>query len=463
MSLLTLAQLVVRETRAAIYERGLAIATSLGLPVTSWQVGDPTRSEYHFIAEALETLETMASGFVASGFLEFASADSTLYEWLVLLAHEVYGYDAAEATFATTEVLLVNAGAAVYPIEIGAWTGSSSLTGKTYHNTSAGTVAGRVACTFTDAGDTINKASHGLANGTRVRFTLINSTTGIALATTYYVVNAAAHTFQVSLTSGGAVLPLTTNGSGYYCVPLVLDVAADEAGSDSSAAAHEIDTMVTTLLGVTCDNDVAAIGIDAESALSIVTGCRDKLGSLSPNGPKDAYNYVARRSELTGTTGITRTRTLADSTTGDVTVYLAGPSGAVSGADRTLAETAITQYATPLCVTPTIYSAVSHPINVTYTAWLYASVGQTEAEIKAAIADALADAFLARPIGGDVIAPATTGAFYVSLIESTIREAFPAHTFRMSVSAPATDEALAMSEVASLGTITATIYLEVDP
>jgi hypothetical protein len=70
------------------------------------------------------------------------------------------------------------------------------------------------AVTFTDAGDLVTLASHGLSNGDEVSFSVITSTTGIIINKIYYVVNKAANTFQLAASSGGAVLPLTTNGSG---------------------------------------------------------------------------------------------------------------------------------------------------------------------------------------------------------------------------------------------------------
>lgn len=70
------------------------------------------------------------------------------------------------------------------------------------------------AVTFTDAGDLVGLTAHGLSNGDEVSFSVINTTTGIVINTIYFVVNAAADTFQVASTLGGAALPLTTNGTG---------------------------------------------------------------------------------------------------------------------------------------------------------------------------------------------------------------------------------------------------------
>lgn len=74
----------------------------------------------------------------------------------------------------------------------------------------------RFACTFQDTGNTVTDNSHGLSNGTEIRFYSITSTTGIITNRSYYIVNASDNTFQVASTVGGDPLDLTTDGSGYY-------------------------------------------------------------------------------------------------------------------------------------------------------------------------------------------------------------------------------------------------------
>jgi len=68
--------------------------------------------------------------------------------------------------------------------------------------------------TFTAATSTVNRTSHGYTNGMTISFAEIVTTTGITQLQTYYVVNATANTFQLSITEGGTVLPLTTDGTG---------------------------------------------------------------------------------------------------------------------------------------------------------------------------------------------------------------------------------------------------------
>lgn len=388
MTVVALASLLVQETKAAIYQKGLDVATALGLPVTSWAPGDPTRSLYHFVSEILSTLEGVVVGYVASGFLDFAvaraNADQGDRQWLVLLAQQVYGYDATDATYATATITLTNGGGGLYVIESGDLTFRSPTTGMTYHNTSAGTLASGIGQTLT------------------------------------------------------------------------LDIVADDAGSESSAGIGTITEMVTTLLDVTCSNPTAAVGLDDEAPATIAAGCRAKLGSLSPNGPRSAYEYVATRPALTGTTNVTRARSVGDSDTGNVTIYIAGPSGAVSGADVTAVQAAIEEWATPLCITPTVSSAAGKTIAPTYELWLYDTVGKTEDQAHALVVAALQTMMTARPISGDVIPPATSGYVYHSLIESTIASPFPGEVFRVAVTVPAADTAIAANEVPVLGTVTPT-------
>jgi len=380
----SLASLLLTETKAAIYARGLGVATALGLNVTSWSPGDPTRSLYHFVSEILEALEINVAGYMSSGFLDYAQG-----VWLTLLAEQVYNVTRVEATYASTSVTLTNSGGGVYVIAPGDVVVRNSFSGKTYTNTTGGTLAGLSA--------------------------------------------------------------------------LTLDFTADEAGAGSTSSATEIDELVTAYLGVTCSNATAAVGLDEEDDASLRDRCRAKLGTLSATGPRDAYDFVVRSSELTGVTNITKSRTVADSTTGDVTVYVAGASGAVGAGSVAAAQAAVEQWAAPLCITPTVVSCSNLVFPVTYQAWIYSSVGETTATIETKIEAKLEELFAARPIGGDIISPATTGYLYQSLITAAIRSAYPDHTFRVVVSSPAADTGLLIGECAVLGTVTPTITLEVDP
>lgn len=383
-----LATLIVKLGADKIYQKALDVAAALGLNVTTWAAGDPTRSLYFHQSEILALQEEINSEFIRAGFLD--TAGGTDNAWLILRAKQSYNVDAVEATFATCTVTLTNTGGGDFTIDARDLTFKNSATDKTYHNTSGG-----------------------------------------------------------HLTPG----PGTT---------LTLDVEADEAGSDSSAGPNEIDELVTTLLGVTVTSSTAAVGIDAEEAEAIRDRCRLKLGALSPNGPRDAYDFVARTPELAGTSAVTRTRSVRLDARGNVRTYLAGPSGAVATADADLVEEAINRWAAPLGITATAQSATNVPINFTYEVWLYESVTKTTAEVQAAIELALITMLRLRPVGGDVVPP-TTGKLYRSMIDSVIRTVFPDHTFRVSVTAPVGDTSLGISEVPTFGSATGTINFVADP
>ena len=76
---------------------------------------------------------------------------------------------------------------------------------------------------------------------------------------------------------------------------------------------------------------------------------------------------------------------------------------------------------------------------------------------------ALLAAFAARPIGGDIISPATTGKIYADKLRAVIESVYEDDTFRVTMSAPSGDTALAVSEVGTLGTVTATVTFEANP
>ena len=71
--------------------------------------------------------------------------------------------------------------------------------------------------TFTDAGDVVTCAGHGLSNLDPVYFTQIIGTTGISTYTRYWATNTTTDTFTLTDENGSAIA-LTTNGSGTLLV-----------------------------------------------------------------------------------------------------------------------------------------------------------------------------------------------------------------------------------------------------
>ncbi len=375
MTVLSVTALFVVQTAAEILEAGLGLAESLGLPVTSWRSGDPTRSLYHYLAEKLATLDTVQATHVKNGWLSSAVADaneSGTSEWLKILALEVYGVTATEATYATPTVTVTNTGGGFYVVDAGDLTFKASALDKTYHNTTAGTLSAAATVTF--------------------------------------------------------------------------DLVADEAGSDSTVGVDEVDELVTTLLGVVVDSSTAAVANDEQAPDAIAEQCRATLGALSPDGPPDAYEYVVRNAELTGVTDITKAKSTGDSTTGIVTVYVAGPSGPVAGASVTAAQAAINIWATPLTITATVANATGVTINVTATV----SGEDIPADADDLCTTALEALFATFNIGETVPTSAIIATIHTTMVDEGATDVI------VTLTLPAANTTMTASQVAALGAVTIT-------
>ena len=225
-------------------------------------------------------------------------------------------------------------------------------------------------------------------------------------------------------------------------------IHAVEAGTDSNAEIGKITVMVTTVTGVTVTNPIAAAGQNQESDAALRARCSAKLGSLSPNGPWDAYTYAVRNATRADGTnlGITRTRIITDGY-GNVFVYMATASGTVPTTDVAIAQTAIELNAEPLAVNATAYSATAKTIAVAYTAYMYNTSGYTDDQVRSLIETNLTDWLSQQPIGGNLVDGDATGRIYRDKIIAVIGDTLP-EIFHVTLSVPASDTTLTASEVA---------------
>jgi hypothetical protein len=322
-------------------------------------------------------------------------------EWLTIVAHYVYGVDRVEASFATGYVEVTNTAGGEYDLDPDDLVFQNVVTGRTYRNLE-----------------------------------------------------------HVTIPPGPATV-------------VSVAVIATEAGSASTSGAGEITQLTTTLLGVTCTNPAAVVGRDAETDPALRSRCSEKLGALSPFGPWDAYASAVRNATRPDGTslGINRFRMVKDGY-GNVITYVATPSGEVPGdandpsTDLGIANEAIQHDAAPLAVTATIETADALPVPITYEAWIYNTIGRTEAEIIQTINARLAPFMSSQPIAGNRTDPEVPsgGKVYVETIRSTIVSAFPAHIFRVVISAPAGDVDVGPTEVPVLsGAPLATAIHQVPP
>lgn len=128
--------LIVEQTEEEIFDTGIALAASEGLATTSWRAGDWERSIFLLESGALADRETIMAGFIASGFLDYATG-----VWLRVIADQVYGVTVPEATRATCTVRITNPGGGYYTVDARSLTFSATSNGKTYTNTTGGTLA----------------------------------------------------------------------------------------------------------------------------------------------------------------------------------------------------------------------------------------------------------------------------------------------------------------------------------
>lgn len=235
-------------------------------------------------------------------------------------------------------------------------------------------------------------------------------------------------------------------------------IAAVEEGSGSTSAPGAINSLVTPLAGVTCTNPAALTGFDAESDDSLKLRCQQSTAALSPFGPSDAYRFAATSATREGEScGVTRIRLDADGA-GNISVYVASATGEIPGAvgdlstDLGCVALAIQQNAVPLGITANVFSCTTVNINVAYVANVYDSVNLDAVSILALTDTALGDRVNRLPIGGD------GGFFYLDSIKSCIDNTLP-EIYRIQVTSPVSDIALAINEVAVLATATGTVVV----
>ena len=229
-------------------------------------------------------------------------------------------------------------------------------------------------------------------------------------------------------------------------------------GTVASSAIGQITALVTPLVGVSCTNAAAFVGDPAESNAGLLARDLAKLGTLSPNGPSQAYYAVA-----TGILDPTQpwydpalsapiTRCVSIPAPGLVQTYIANAAGTTNGGDLAIVNTEIQIWAVPLGTTATVAWANPVAVNIAATVYVPASAGLSPTQVTAACTNALAAYIETLPIGG--VTGATANIVPYSELLATIARAVP--TTSVTLSAPASDVSLAVTDVATLGSVSIT-------
>lgn len=239
---------------------------------------------------------------------------------------------------------------------------------------------------------------------------------------------------------------------------------AVEIGADSTAAPGDIDALETVLLGVNVTNAKALVGQDEESDADLRTRALAKTATLSPNGPADAYRFVAL-SAVTSVgqpAGVTRVTVTPDGS-GNVDVIVADGAGALTGTVGDLTtplgavDEAIQTQVVPLAVTATVAAATPQAVAVTYEVWAKASIGLTPTQLGDAIDLALTNYIAEVPIGG--VRKVSGGGFvFVDALASVIGGVVgQENLIDLDITIPAADLAVGATSAPVAGTLTRTI------
>jgi phage-related baseplate assembly protein len=295
----------------------------------------------------------------------------------------------------------------------------------------------RIAATFASGNLTVTNASGGLYKFKVGQFVVSNSVTKQTF------VNAEAFELQpVGVTGNEATVAFR----------------AQAAGAAGTSSPGDISQLVTSTIGVTVTNPTSFVGIDAELDPALRQRCRDKLGSLSPDGPKRAYAFIAKSAlDANGAPiGVNRVQVLPADGTGVVTIYLATTTGAVTGPNVTIIDDEIQQLVVPDAVTANVSSATNVVVPVNADFWIYTSSGLTTGEAQALVQQALNNYFPTIPIGGLSLDGATGGVLFRAL--EAVITGVSEHSIEARIN-PEVDVLLDAGEVAVPGVYTITVHL----
>jgi hypothetical protein len=130
VSLFTFDELTTPLSRQEVQQSIYNVLGTLGVDTTTWKPGAVVRSLIVGVSVVLSGLSQLTVQIARSGFLELSEGD-----WLTLVAHHVYGVERIQATFATGQITLVNAGGGIYSEAADDLIVSSPSTGKQFRNT----------------------------------------------------------------------------------------------------------------------------------------------------------------------------------------------------------------------------------------------------------------------------------------------------------------------------------------
>jgi hypothetical protein len=362
MPILSVSDLLLVTTPDDALNLELAIAATLGLPTTAWQPLSPEMTIFgvnaQIIASYSATINLIAQGGFPTSAATIpgtgASSDGAgfLLTWMDLCSVAYYNVSRVPASFATGNVPVNNTSAAPYTYAVGQLHFQNPLTGATYTNTSAGTIAAATAgqniAIQADAGFPGSSGSVSAGNKL-VMLTPLSGVTPQPIAVSLVGTNI--ETNAALLLRGQAKLgSLSPNGA--------------------ASAYNYVATSVPTPAA-------------RPSATFPFNQLVDPLGN-----------------PITVSSPITRVATQLNPVTGVVGVYIANSSGAPLGPDVSAIAAALQATAVPLSTTATVAAVGTVPLDLFYNVYVRQSTGLSAAQVIANINDAARTFCQTAPIGG---------------------------------------------------------------
>ena len=207
-----------------------------------------------------------------------------------------------------------------------------------------------------------------------------------------------------------------------------IDIVARESGASSSAPPGTVTKAEQVLPGVTITNAVSIIGSDEMTDADLRQLCRDKLASLSLRGPRGAYAYaVQSATRIDGSPVDINRRSISEySSTGQVTIYVASPTGVPAATDLTAIRARIEAVARPDTVTTTVAAATSVAFSRSLVVWARADVGLEAESVRQLCLAQIVGLQRDWPISGYKKPPSTQGYLYAGELESRVQAGHPA-------------------------------------
>lgn len=497
MPIPTLADLITPSTESQILAMELAVAQQEGLPITSWNPLDPSRTIFQINANIASMYSADVALLAQGGYASLAaqmvdSSGNPITSWMDLIGNENYNTPRFPATAAAGLVPLVNSGGSAYPFSPNSPLHfQNSVTGATYTSVGSGTVAASSTTQVSVQADApfIGQIGTSATGVVLVLLTPLTNVTVGALAASLVGANAEtnAHYLARCQAKLGSISPNGNSQAYVYVaesIPVLNTTLSDGTLFSAPVAAHPYGvkqpiSRVTTALVI----GSGVLNVYLANAQGGLSGCA-QMAITNVTSTGSAPNFVVTvttavnhglnigdwaiisgvkgativNNSVSGTVAWQLTAAFGNTFSFNLTASSFGAAytsgGLVDGGDLGMADAAIQAIAVPDGYTTFSVSASNAVIPITATVYISARAGIGGSSATVNIQNALANYFASVPIGG--VNAEANNILPWSDVLTTISNANPG-TVSVILSVPSGDTTLAVNQVPVLGTSNITV------